>query len=315
MHGSEVNPDCPSTPSHGPMGPYGSEKFRCIACCWTGDRADLDEIAARHALLQAEQKRSAGVLAFHEEAKRKMNPSQTTSSTSTTCARCHHAFTSRPDGFVDEALENEIAEHQERCFVVGEAVLVGRCDHDRTSEGKSGTVARIDDRALRQGARYLPFLVKLDKASATHGNCVWCEDLRRIPRPGQEVDRVRALPTSPGVYAVQLPADRLAHPGWQRFSFERAPDKGDVFVLTPPSIVPLDDMLADELDTKYDGVTLRDLLAEDETQRRETWDGYRFTPAQRAAISAHWSAELRARVQASSEQERCRVRVDDQSEP
>lgn len=38
------------------------------------------------------------------------------------CARCDHPFTAKPDGFVDEALENEIAAHRDRCFVVGDYV-------------------------------------------------------------------------------------------------------------------------------------------------------------------------------------------------
>lgn len=38
--------------------------------------------------------------------------------------------------------------------------------------------------------------------------------------------------------------------------------------------------------------------------------GGELTPAQRAAISAHWSAQLRAKIAASAERERCRVVVD-----
>lgn len=54
----------------------------------------------------------------------------------------------------------------------------------------------------------------------------------------------------------------------------------------------------DPLDVVIDGDPLRHLLACDELSRRE---GYRFSPslAQRAAVSAHWSAELRLKVAAS----------------
>lgn len=69
----------------------------------------------------------------------------------------------------------------------------------------------------------------------------------------------------------------------------------------------------DPLDVEYDGVTLRDLLEFRQCVNREidigagtacsiSWrnaDPWTATPAQRAAVSAHWSAQLRAKVQAS----------------
>lgn len=76
----------------------------------------------------------------------------------------------------------------------------------------------------------------------------------------------------------------------------------------------------DPLDVEYDHVKLRDLLEVDFAVRTEghrvammpLWwriqDG--LTPAQRAAVSAHWSAELRAKVKASREAERHVVRCD-----
>lgn len=64
------------------------------------------------------------------------------------------------------------------------------------------------------------------------------------------------------------------------------------------------------LDVEYDDVTLRDLVARDELYRsengRQLVDGNWllakpvFTPAQRAAVSAHWSAQLRARIAAAN---------------
>lgn len=68
----------------------------------------------------------------------------------------------------------------------------------------------------------------------------------------------------------------------------------------------------DLLDVEYDGVTLRVLLACDEGQRRYEATGaqYKPTPLQRSAISAHWSAELRAKVAASKECEHRQVTIE-----
>lgn len=87
--------------------------------------------------------------------------------------------------------------------------------------------------------------------------------------------------------------------------------------VAPPPPAPV---LVDPLDVEYDGVRLRDLLVHDERQRQEdhAWDEFAYgqlAPAQRAAVSAHWSAALRAKVTASDEAERRRVCVDPQDEP
>lgn len=64
----------------------------------------------------------------------------------------------------------------------------------------------------------------------------------------------------------------------------------------------------DWLYVEYDGVTLRDLLVWDQARRRETHPQWRsLTPVQRAAISAHWSAELRRKVEAAKQKEREQV--------
>lgn len=71
--------------------------------------------------------------------------------------------------------------------------------------------------------------------------------------------------------------------------------------------------LSDPLDVEYDHVKLRTLLAIDESRRTEVQFVYAyrpFTAAQRAAVSAHWSAELRAKVRASAAAEQRRVVVD-----
>jgi hypothetical protein len=68
----------------------------------------------------------------------------------------------------------------------------------------------------------------------------------------------------------------------------------------------------DPLDVEYDGVRLRTLLTYDESHRRESFGAARphRTEVQRAAVSSHWSAELRAKVSASKEHERQRVVLD-----
>lgn len=67
----------------------------------------------------------------------------------------------------------------------------------------------------------------------------------------------------------------------------------------------------DPLDVEYDGVTLRDLIAWDSDARHEGWAGTRqrkrSTPAQRAAVSAHRSAELRAKVQSGEAADKARA--------
>jgi hypothetical protein len=93
----------------------------------------------------------------------------------------------------------------------------------------------------------------------------------------------------------------------------------------------------DPLDVKYDGVTLREVATAYEMLQREhhlvqrnargdivrygesmpAWfmRNGAFTPVQRAAVAAHWSAELRAKVTASDERDRNQVLVDLQDEP
>lgn len=83
----------------------------------------------------------------------------------------------------------------------------------------------------------------------------------------------------------------------------------------------------DPLDAEYDGVKLRQLISVDEKRRRGEHGGqlrkredsvdhvyathypddYEFTPTQRAAISAHWSAQLRTKVAAAKQAEREQV--------
>lgn len=70
------------------------------------------------------------------------------------------------------------------------------------------------------------------------------------------------------------------------------------FLLDPDPPRPIDPL---------DGETLRCMLARDEAKRREDLLGATFTPQQRAAISAYWSAQLRAKVAASAKHEQNQV--------
>lgn len=73
-----------------------------------------------------------------------------------------------------------------------------------------------------------------------------------------------------------------------------------------PTIGPLDETI--------DGVSLHELLDKDSRARQEVLRPLPFTPAQRAAVSAYWSAQLRAKVAASAkadaERERNRVVIE-----
>lgn len=65
---------------------------------------------------------------------------------------------------------------------------------------------------------------------------------------------------------------------------------------------------ADPLDVTYDAISLRALLRSDELNRRESPCPQYFTPTQRTAISAHWSAELKRKVAAKAAADKERER-------
>ena len=70
----------------------------------------------------------------------------------------------------------------------------------------------------------------------------------------------------------------------------------------------------DPLDVLHDGCSMRELLKLDESTRRESWRPFIPTPNQRAAVSAYWSAQLRAKVDATKQAERTQVVCDKQDE-
>lgn len=107
-------------------------------------------------------------------------------------------------------------------------------------------------------------------------------------------------------YAISIPSDLAAPTGYEPF---RIPYRG----MRPCGCFAALVCTEHALDVKYDGVTLRLLVEQEEMRQRteRTLGSFEpFTPAQRAAVSAHWSAELRKRVEASKESDRERVVLD-----
>lgn len=195
----------------------------------------------------------------------------------TTCVRCS-ARIEIADIISDKNYDATITAHRERCFVVGDWVRV-------TCEGPwiEGPITELtDDYAALRPERYHDRMALYAKSGSFTFHCS-DSNIRRIPRPGQ----VEVNPDPP---TIETP--------WLR----------------------VDGPQSDPLDTKYDGVTLRDLLVVDEARRREQdigpipWrnvDPWTWTPAQRVAVSDHWSAQLRAKLAASKERERVQVVLED----
>jgi hypothetical protein len=124
-----------------------------------------------------------------------------------------------------------------------------------------------------------------------------CMELEAIDTPDGDAAPIIAIDYEDRVFARD---DGLGPRAWPAATYEQddlrwTPSTGGLY----------------ELDDKIDGVPLRELIKRDELRRRREHRGHAGdTPAQRAAISAHWSAQLRAKVAASAERERCRVVVD-----
>jgi hypothetical protein len=259
-------------------------------------------------------------------------------STSTTCARCHHVFTSAKDGpgprvstsagLIDEALVNEIAAHQERCFVVGDWVrgewnngwpvsLTGEVAMQPDVSGeKLGISVRIAESTVFVAGAVCHFLVKPG-------------DLRRIPRPGQ-VDPTHGvrMPQDAAEWAAVMGEAGISASGpiqyqstvvgWTRVAEIQQWQPNASYPSAPrqPNVV---EQLV-ESPVLYDGLTAEQCLSLYERSQREdmtilsSWDPP-LSANQLAAARALWSAQLAAKVAASAEAERLTVFVDDQSEP
>lgn len=126
--------------------------------------------------------------------------------------------------------------------------------------------------------------------------------LRRIPRPVDEVKAGTVRAAHAAYVAVAQPSVIA--------SDDMPLDTARAVWRQPPTIetpwMKVGDPAPDPLDVKIDGATLRSLVEIGQCSAREMPHGGtatpvrpRLTPAQRAAISAHWSADLRIKVAAS----------------
>lgn len=238
---------------------------------------------------------------------------------STTCARC--------SATIDPAA---VEQHHERCFMVGDRVrwsslADGRWVADGSVTEVNGRTVAI--RVLSVGANNMANTLVIGGSTR-----VSCDAIRHIQRPGQAI-----VYTQPGYNGVaQLDetqptlSARLGHlkhgPGGSGLSgpcdadcrkcqVERDRELEDAMEQFTPILPPG----VDPLDVKYGGVTLRHLLTISEACRREGHPNYRaawrrLSDEQRAAVSAHWSQQLRARISAAKERDSLTVRVDLQDE-
>lgn len=213
----------------------------------------------------------------------------------TKCALCSVLFTADAD-------EQFIAAHAKVCekrpLAVGDYMRLD-CSRDGSDwvEGPIVTLRGTDGHAAISPER-----ASVRMSHRIHGNpftfaVVASLGIRRIPRPAAEVR------------AVLNERDGAMYYGDIRLTDGKPPTIETPWISTTKCL-PLD-----PLDTKYDGVTLRTLIDGDAFNRQEQggamWRAKPMTPVQRAAVSAHWSAELRAKLAASKERERLQVVVDD----
>lgn len=234
------------------------------------------------------------------------------STITTTCARC--------SATIDPAA---VEQHHERCFVVGDAVRwefpsrslwvegswVGSDDHGFWKEHRIGVTAVSvgwessddddDDTRPPVAGTMRHFGVDNDNTS-----------IRHIQRPGQAVrddDPVEARAAAYHKLVADAPGPiGCAHGDDDDDELQDAYEAMEEFTpILPPGVDPLD--------VVYDGIKLRDLLFIDEADRLEISGPRRRarrTDAQRAAVSAHWSQQLRARISAAKERERLQVRIE-----
>lgn len=211
------------------------------------------------------------------------------------CALCSVLFTADAD-------KQFIAAHAKVCekrpLAVGDYMRLD-CSRDGSDwvEGPIVTLRGTDGHAAISPER-----ASVRMSHRIHGNpftfaVVASLGIRRIPRPAAEVR------------AVLNERDGAMYYGDIRLTDGKPPTIETPWISTTKCL-PLD-----PLDTKYDGVTLRTLIDGDAFNRQEQggamWRAKPMTPVQRAAVSAHWSAELRAKLAASKERERLQVVVDD----
>lgn len=151
---------------------------------------------------------------------------------------------------------------------------------------QSHTLPPVDSTASPKKVQF----VRVDRKAEAEANGHKESDILKLGEPFDGVDRSR-------------PAPDLRNGLGQRFD-------GDTIVTPWMS----ESRPVDPLDVEYDGVKLRELLRYDDECRREEFPN-KPTRAQRAAISAHWSAQLRAKVAAAKAAERNVVTYCEEDEP
>lgn len=233
------------------------------------------------------------------------------------CALCSVLFT--PD-----ADEQFIAAHAKVCekrpLEVGDYVRLDISGPQFASSWQEGTLAGFSDRGSGTGYAKVYIVRAGDDMRDTIGayRWLWRTSIRRIQRPVDEVKAGGVVCFSEQGADPELCTNCGQHIrhhfGGPQYrcnpnALPKPPTIETPWLSTTKRLPP------DPLDTKYDGVTLRTLLDGDAFNRQEqggaVWRAKPMTPVQRAAVSAHWSAELRAKLAASKERERLQVVVDD----
>jgi hypothetical protein len=226
------------------------------------------------------------------------------------CARCSMMFTGESNGHINA----QIAAHADRCFVVGDYVRweMG----ERWHEGPIIELREHDAymECVRGAASSYPFRISFNRAN-----------MRRIERPvtlsvSGTISHTLADPTAVGqkrivctqAWGAPTPSGTTEGTGGRvtinLFDGLMRGTKAE----PAPTCECFAAHLCEEhaLEVEYDGVTLRSLLDADEYIRREGRLRMNLTPAQRAAVSAHWSAQLRLKQQKARERERLQVVVE-----
>lgn len=174
----------------------------------------------------------------------------------------------------------------------------------------------IDNGSRQDGCRACVHrrLALADTITAEEGRKLFDEPLTQRGRALSELRKSESprmrqwvMPLSPDAFKALLPSQTQALAERCKAAVAGLYDHSEPSrTRTPPqNFIPS----TDPLDVQYDGVPLRRLLEMDANRRTEHIVGVILSPAQRAAISAHWSAELRAKVAAAKATERNRVTI------
>lgn len=78
-------------------------------------------------------------------------------------------------GEIASAMSSSVKHAIDLSAIPGRRVRVVQCDHAADVVGREGVVERVDPKALADGSRFLPYQIRLDRPSSTHGSVVWCE--------------------------------------------------------------------------------------------------------------------------------------------